>query len=94
MKQTIINLISKPRKKLSPKQICAINLRILRGDLRQKEVAAIIGIKKKRYAAYEEARAMPPLFIKKKLKDHYNLQAIDDLLKRPSKEKLLRFTQK
>lgn len=63
------------------KQTISRNLKRLRGKLRQKEVAAAIGIKHKTYQAYEEGRAEPSATILIKLQEYYHLASIDVLVK-------------
>lgn len=63
---------------ITKKQISK-KLKQLRGSLRQKEIAATLGIKKSRYQAWEEARAEPPKEYREKLAEFYGAAAWEDL---------------
>lgn len=62
------------------KQTIAKKLRELRGNKRQKEVAAALGIKSKTYQAYEECRAEPSATMLLKIKQYYNLKSVDEII--------------
>lgn len=63
------------------KQTISKNLVKLRGKLRQKEVAAAVGIKLSRYKSYELGNRPIPDEVKEKLVEYYKLKSFDDLMK-------------
>lgn len=52
----------------------------LRGAARQKEIAAALGLKLCTYTSYEEGRAIPSIETLLKIRKHYRLTSIDELL--------------
>lgn len=63
------------------KQTISRNLKKLRGKLRQKEVAAAIGIKLSRYRHYELGTRDPGTEVLEKIRQYYGLNSYDSILK-------------
>lgn len=66
------------------KNTIAKNLRRLRAGLRQKQVAAALGINPEAYKKYEQGKAWIPVWVLIRIKKFYNLQSLDEILRTPA----------